>query len=141
MRSIIFTEEFCQPEHLFPLSLTRQIQDCRVGILTIREKWERSLGLPSFDKKEDNYKDHEKSVQLAQIKSRDNWYLIHSNLLPTQSLVTAILKMKEGECLVTPTNAPLAYYITSRQLDKKKAIKIIRTITYADKIYQVHNQG
>ncbi|NDE79191.1 MAG: DUF520 family protein, partial [Chitinophagaceae bacterium] len=49
MRSIIFTEEFCQPEHLFPLSLTRQIQDCRVGILTIREKWERSLGLPSFD--------------------------------------------------------------------------------------------
>jgi UDP-N-acetylglucosamine diphosphorylase/glucosamine-1-phosphate N-acetyltransferase len=139
MRSIIFTEEFCQPEHLFPLSLTRQIQDCRVGILTIREKWERSLGLPSFDKKEDNYKDHEKSVQLAQIKSRDNWYLIHSNLLPTQSLVTAILKMKEGECLVTPTNAPLAYYITSRQLDKKKAIKIIRTITYADKIYQVQN--
>ncbi len=139
MQSIIFTEEFCQPEHLFPLSLTRQIQDCRVGILTIREKWERSLGLPSFDKKEDNYKDHEKSVQLAQIKSRDNWYLIHSNLLPTQSLVTAILKMKEGECLVTPTNAPLAYYITSRQLDKKKAIKIIRTITYADTIYQVQN--
>ncbi|MEY3590256.1 MAG: hypothetical protein RLZZ466_776 [Bacteroidota bacterium] len=139
MRSIIFTEEFCQPEHLFPLSLTRQIQDCRVGILTIRGKWERSLRLPSFDKKEDNYKDHEKSVQLTQIKASDNWYLIHSNLLPTQSLVTAILKMEEGECLVTPTNAPLAYYITARQLDKKRAIKINRTITYADKIYQVQN--
>ena len=52
MRSIIFTEEFCQPEELFPLSLTRQVQDCRVGILTIREKWEKLTSLPVALQKE-----------------------------------------------------------------------------------------
>ena len=54
MNKIIFTEEFCQPEKLHPFTLTRQLQDIRVGILTIREKWEKMLGLPSFDKKEND---------------------------------------------------------------------------------------
>ena len=57
MNKLIFSEEFCQPENLHPFTLTRQIQDIRIGILTIREKWERMMGLPSFDKKEDDYKD------------------------------------------------------------------------------------
>jgi hypothetical protein len=51
MNKIIFTEEFCQPENLHPFTLTRQMQDIRVGILTIREKWEKVLGLSSYDKK------------------------------------------------------------------------------------------
>ena len=45
---IIFTEEFCQPSRLYPFTLTRQTQDLRLGILTIREKWERHLKLPSL---------------------------------------------------------------------------------------------
>jgi len=56
MDKIIFTEEYCQPENLHPFTLTRQIQDIRVGILTIREKWEMMLGISSFDKKEEDYK-------------------------------------------------------------------------------------
>src|SRR6187200_3375487 len=47
---IIFTEEFCQPENLYPFTLTRQIQDIRVGILTIREKWENILPSPKLIK-------------------------------------------------------------------------------------------
>jgi hypothetical protein len=35
MARSFFTEEFCQPENLHPLLMTRQIQDIRVGILTI----------------------------------------------------------------------------------------------------------
>ncbi|MES2880968.1 MAG: putative sugar nucleotidyl transferase, partial [Bacteroidota bacterium] len=61
MNKIVFTEEFCSPENLFPFTLTRQIQDIRVGIFTIREKWEEALGLPSFDKFEDDYKDLSRS--------------------------------------------------------------------------------
>ena len=63
---IIFTEEFCQPENLHPFTLTRRLQDIRVGILTIREKWERMLGLPSFDKQEDDYKDKPGSLTISQ---------------------------------------------------------------------------
>ncbi|MFN6286071.1 MAG: putative sugar nucleotidyl transferase, partial [Bacteroidota bacterium] len=49
-KHIIFTEEFCQPSQLYPFSLTRQIQDIRVGLFSIREKWERYLKQPSLDK-------------------------------------------------------------------------------------------
>lgn len=139
MRSIIFTEEFCQPEQLFPLSLTRQVQDCRIGILTIREKWERMTRLPSFDKMEDSFKDHERSVRLSQIKNTDTCYLIHSNLLPTLALVSAILKLKAGDCLVDTEHAPLAYCITAGQSDKKNAIKISKTVYYNKPVYQIQH--
>ncbi len=83
MNKIIFTEEFCQPENLHPFTLTRQIQDIRVGILTIREKWEKMLGLPSFDKKEDDYKDLDRSVNLDEAVGNATCFLIHGNVLPT----------------------------------------------------------
>src|SRR5258706_16219805 len=57
--------QVCRPENLHPFTLTRQIQDMRVGILTIREKWEKMLGLPSFDKKEDDYKDLDRSISIS----------------------------------------------------------------------------
>ena len=62
MQKIIFTEEYCKPENLHPFTYTRHIQDIRVGILTIREKWERYLKLPSADKWEDYYLDTGDSV-------------------------------------------------------------------------------
>ncbi|MBO9634871.1 MAG: hypothetical protein J7578_17300, partial [Chitinophagaceae bacterium] len=33
-------------DQLFPFSQVRSVADIRVGILTIREKWERLLGYP-----------------------------------------------------------------------------------------------
>src|SRR5204862_6927453 len=82
MNKIIFTEEFCQPENLYPFTLTRQIQDIRVGILTIREKWERMLNLPSFDKCEDDYKDIGNSVNLEEAAADSVCFMIHGNVLP-----------------------------------------------------------
>ena len=67
MNKIIFTEEFCQPEKLHPFTLTRQLQDIRVGILTIREKWEKMFGLTSYDKKEDDYKDLSRAVDVEKV--------------------------------------------------------------------------
>ena len=66
MKKIVFTEEFCQPQNLFPFTLTRQIQDIRIGISTIREKWEAWLGMPSFDKYEEDYKDLDRAVLINQ---------------------------------------------------------------------------
>ena len=90
MNKIIFTEEFCQPENLYPFTLTRQIQDIRVGIFTIREKWEHWLGLPSFDKWEDDYKDLDRSVRIDKNIGDDVFLMVHGNVLPTPKLVKAI---------------------------------------------------
>jgi hypothetical protein len=89
MNKIIFTEEFCQPENLHPFTLTRQIQDIRVGILTIREKWERMLGLPSYDRKEDDYKDLDRSVNINEAVGNDVCFMIHGNVLPDAALIKA----------------------------------------------------
>jgi hypothetical protein len=85
MKKIVFTEEFCSPENLFPFTLTRQIQDIRVGILTIREKWEHYLGIPSFDKNEGDYKDQDRAITIDESIGDDIFYLIHGNILPTPS--------------------------------------------------------
>src|SRR5215831_5906749 len=100
MDKIIFTEEFCQPENLHPFTLTRQIQDIRVGILTIREKWEMMLGLPSFDKKEDDYKDLDRSINISDAASDGGTcFMIHGNVLPTPQLVKATRELRNGEFL------------------------------------------
>jgi hypothetical protein len=121
-KHIIFTEEFCQPSQLYPFSLTRQIQDIRVGLFSIREKWERYLKQPSLDKARDDYKDHANSVQLSQIRKGDTWILLHANSLPTTALVSAVKKMQPGDCLLDNQGGPIAYCITDKQVDSKHQI-------------------
>jgi UDP-N-acetylglucosamine diphosphorylase/glucosamine-1-phosphate N-acetyltransferase len=134
MKKIIFTEEFCQPENLFPFTLTRQIQDIRVGILTIREKWERLMGMDSFDKKEDDYKDLSRSIHLDEIGSKDTCYLLHGNMLPSDSLVTAIKELKSGECIVTPQGDSIAFCFSKREVKGRHKIQVSKTITYSNAV-------
>src|SRR5688500_15936753 len=102
MKKIVFTEEFCSPENLFPFTLTRQIQDIRVGILTIREKWEKLLQMPSFDRQEGDYKDLERSMVIESEIGNDTVYLLHGNMLPTAKLAAQIGKLQPGQCLSVP---------------------------------------
>lgn len=129
MNKIIFTEEFCQPENLHPFTLTRQIQDIRVGILTIREKWERMLGLTSFDRKEDDYKDLDRSVHLHEV-AEDNDYclMIHGNVLPTAELIKAIKKLKDGEFISANGSSGIVFRFTKKEIWEKHKIKITRAV-------------
>ena len=113
---IIFTEEFCQPENLYPFTLTRQMQDIRVGILTIREKWENFLELPSFDRKEDDYKDLQRSQSLEEAVADGPCYMIHGNVLPTARLVKAVRKLRDGEFISVNGNAGIVFRISSNEI-------------------------
>jgi len=77
MKKIVFTEEFCQPENLYPFTLTRQVQDIRIGIFTIREKWELALGITSVDKHEGDYKDLDRAYKIEEQIGDDLIYLVH----------------------------------------------------------------
>jgi UDP-N-acetylglucosamine diphosphorylase/glucosamine-1-phosphate N-acetyltransferase len=138
MNKIFFTEEFCQPENLHPFTFTRQIQDIRVGILTIREKWERMLGLPSFDKKEDDYKDLDRSVNIDETIGDAIGFIIHGNILPTPKLVKAILNLKDGEFIATPGGYSVAYRITKNDILDKFKIKVGKSVTYKDAVKSIH---
>jgi UDP-N-acetylglucosamine diphosphorylase/glucosamine-1-phosphate N-acetyltransferase len=148
MNKIIFTEEFCQPENLHPFTLTRQIQDIRVGILTIREKWERMLGLPSFDKKEDDYKDLDRSVNIDEAVGDDVCFMIHGNVLPDAKLVKATRRLKDGEFISADGGSGIIFRFTKKQIEEKYKIKVskavavktdIQTIRYPWDIFQMND--
>jgi UDP-N-acetylglucosamine diphosphorylase/glucosamine-1-phosphate N-acetyltransferase len=129
MDKIIFTEEFCQPENLHPFTLTRQIQDIRVGILTIREKWERMLGLPSFDKKEDDYKDLDRSTHINDAaQDGDICFMIHGNVLPTIKLVKAAKKLRNGEFLSVKGSEGIVFRFTKNEIEEKHKIKVKKAV-------------
>ena len=130
MDKIIFTEEFCRPENLYPFTLTRQIQDIRIGMLTIREKWERMLGLTSYDKKEDDYKDLDRSVSVADaVKDGGICFMIHGNILPTPKLIKATWELKNGEFLSVKGSEGIVFRFTKKEIQEKHKIKVKKAVT------------
>jgi UDP-N-acetylglucosamine diphosphorylase/glucosamine-1-phosphate N-acetyltransferase len=135
MNKIIFTEEFCQPENLHPFTLTRQVQDIRIGILTIREKWERMLGLVSFDRKEEDYKDLDRSVHVHEVaEDHDYCLMIHGNVLPTPSLIKATRKLKDGEFISANGSSGIVFRFTRKQVREMHKIKVTRAVSLEDEI-------
>jgi UDP-N-acetylglucosamine diphosphorylase / glucose-1-phosphate thymidylyltransferase / UDP-N-acetylgalactosamine diphosphorylase / glucosamine-1-phosphate N-acetyltransferase / galactosamine-1-phosphate N-acetyltransferase len=134
MHKIIFTEEFCQPENLHPFTLTRQIQDIRIGILTIREKWERWLGLPSFDKWEDDYKDLDRSIRIDKNIGDDVFLMIHGNVLPTAGMIKAISRLKNGEFISVNGNTGIIFRFTRKEVIEPHKIKVSKSLSIRDKI-------
>jgi UDP-N-acetylglucosamine diphosphorylase / glucose-1-phosphate thymidylyltransferase / UDP-N-acetylgalactosamine diphosphorylase / glucosamine-1-phosphate N-acetyltransferase / galactosamine-1-phosphate N-acetyltransferase len=137
MKKIIFTEEFCQPENLFPFTLTRQIQDIRVGILTIREKWERWLGIESYDKKEGDYKDLDRAIDIGEIGEDDIVYLIHGNILPSSRLVRHIKKLKSGEFISVPGKESIIYCISRKDVLEPNKIKVKKAIEFEGELKEI----
>jgi UDP-N-acetylglucosamine diphosphorylase / glucose-1-phosphate thymidylyltransferase / UDP-N-acetylgalactosamine diphosphorylase / glucosamine-1-phosphate N-acetyltransferase / galactosamine-1-phosphate N-acetyltransferase len=137
MDKIIFTEEFCQPENLYPFTLTRQLQDIRAGILTIREKWEKILDLPSFDKKEDDYKDLGRSVNLDEAVAEGVCFMIHGNVLPTPKLVKAIKKLKNGEFIATASGDSIVFRFTRDEVLDRYKVKVGNQVTHREEIITI----
>jgi UDP-N-acetylglucosamine diphosphorylase/glucosamine-1-phosphate N-acetyltransferase len=135
---IIFTEEFCQPENLYPFTLTRQIQDIRVGILTIREKWEKILGVTSYDRLEDDYKDLDRSIHLEKISEGDTCFMIHGNILPTPKLIKALKKLKDGEFISANGNTGVIFRFSKKEMQEPNKIKVSKAITIRDEIKSIH---
>lgn len=131
---IIFTEEFCQPENLYPFTLTRQIQDIRVGILTIREKWEKTLGMRSYDRWEDDYKDLDRSIRLDKLEEDDTCFMIHGNILPTPKLIKALNKLKNGEFISVNGNTGVIFRFSKKEIQEPNKIKVSKAITLRDEI-------
>lgn len=84
-----------------PLSLTRSIADFRVGILTIKEKWQKYLDAEIFVETEDYL---QKKYPLG--KDSQN-IVIASNLLPDENLAKAIKNL--GMSAIKKDDVVLAY--------------------------------
>lgn len=137
MAKIIFTEEFCKPENLHPFTLTRQIQDLRIGILTIREKWEKALKIPSFDKFEDDYKDLDRCIRMDETLPNDTYFLIHGNLLPTPKLVSAVKALKPGQFIETKEGQAVIFCFTKKEMKDFHKIEVKKAVTFKEKDFSI----
>ncbi|MGK0428556.1 MAG: hypothetical protein ACJARX_000205, partial [Psychroserpens sp.] len=77
--------------NLLPFTFTRPVADLRVGILTIREKWENHLGSTITTITEDYLSEKYPMVEL------DENIMINASFLPNDHLVDIVKGLKENQ--------------------------------------------
>ena len=93
---------------LLPFTYTRPVADIRVGILTIREKWEKMLGFTSSTVTEDYLIDKFPMIEMEQN------IFINASVLPTKHLVSLIKNLSENKALFID-DEPLAFFAKEDQ--------------------------
>ncbi|GHA41661.1 glucose-1-phosphate thymidylyltransferase [Salinimicrobium marinum] len=78
---------------LLPFTFTRPVADLRIGILTIREKWEKWLQTTTSTVTEDYLAD-----KWPMVETEKN-IMINASFLPTEELVAQILDLQENQAI------------------------------------------
>ncbi|MBL4888014.1 MAG: GlmU family protein, partial [Flavobacteriaceae bacterium] len=88
---------------LLPFTYTRPVADIRIGILTLREKWEKHLasttGTITEDYLQEKFPKREQTLNI----------FINASFIPTEDLVNKVKGLKKNEALFY-NDEPLAYY-------------------------------
>lgn len=93
---------------LLPFTYTRPVADIRIGILTLREKWEAYLGFATTTVTEDYLCDKWPLVEM------ETNVLINASFLPSEALVEHIKGLSENEA-VFYNDEPLAFFSSEGQ--------------------------
>ena len=93
---------------LLPLTFTRPVADIRVGILTIREKWEKYLGTTTTSLTEDYL-----SEKFPMVEMEHN-VMINASYLPTAELVELIQDLGPNQAVFHGENV-VAFYTQESQ--------------------------
>ncbi len=113
--------------HLLPLTYTRPMANCRIGILTIREKWEHILQLKSSYITQDYLK------ASFPLEVNEENIFIKGNLLPDPPLVDAVMNLNIGQGLYQ--NNILLAAKTDRQTTKSfSRVNDSSRVDYSDPI-------
>ena len=119
----------------YPLSLTRPISCFRVGILTIKEKWEVFFDSVSI------YSEDYLSKKFQSNIMEDNIW-INARVLPSQSLITEIKNLRTGECL-NHGDSKIAFRSSSysaKNLNKVKSNAILSIINSISDIFSFNGE-
>jgi len=91
MNYILFDGQF--RDNLLPLTYTKPVADLRIGILTIREKWEKYLDSTTTSVTEDYL-----SEKFPMVELEEN-VMINASVLPTAEIVSMILSLKPQQAI------------------------------------------
>ena len=130
-------------ENLLPLTYTKPTAELRVGILKIREKWEKALGTKASHQTKDYLSD-----KFPVVSESEN-LLINGALLPDKDLLYAIagLKrdqaLKSGDTLLIAKTGSIGGEITPEKLLEKadEYPQHIEMIDHPWKIFSLNGTG
>lgn len=105
---------------LLPFTFTRPVADIRIGILTIREKWEKYLKYTTSTITEDYLSNKWPMVELEEN------VMINASYMPTTELVKQVTALKSGEAIFHEEDvvAFFAYEDQDVDFDTCKAIEL-----------------
>ena len=93
---------------LLPFTYTRPVADIRIGILTIREKWEKYLGLTTTTITAAHLEEKYPMVEMEEN------ILINASFCPTAALVAKVKKLAKNEAIFQGEDV-IAFYTTDEQ--------------------------
>ena len=108
MNYILFDGPF--RNNLLPFTFTRPVADLRIGILTIREKWETFLDSTTTTVTEDYLSDKYPMVEM------DENVMINASYLPNLELVEMVKDLKENQAIFKDENI-IAFFTKETQDD------------------------
>lgn len=114
---------------LLPLTYTKPVADLRIGILTIREKWEKYLGSTTTTITEDYL-----SKKFPLVEMEEN-ILINAAILPNPKLIEAILDLNENEVLIKNEDI-IAFF--SRE-DEEIDLDTCKKIEFKEELIQIRH--
>lgn len=95
-------------DNLLPFTYTRPVAEIRIGILTIREKWESYLGCTITSVTEDYL-----SEKFPMVEFEDN-VMINASYLPNYEIVELIKGLSENQAIFKDEDV-IAFYTTNTQ--------------------------
>ena len=125
MNYILFDGEY--RDNLLPLTYTKPVADLRVGILTIREKWEKYLGFTTTTITEDYLSD-----KFPMVEMEDN-IMINASFLPSKELVELVSNLKVSEAIYKSGELIAFFSKEQEEID----FDTFRKYEYEDELIQI----
>ncbi len=128
MNYILFDGPF--RSNLLPFTFTRPVADIRVGILTIREKWESYLGFTTTTITEDYLADKYPMVEM------DENVMINASYLPNSELIEMVKNLEENQAIFKNEDV-IAFFTKNAQDDIDFAT--FEAIEYNEEIIKIEH--
>ena len=115
---------------LLPFTYTRPVADIRIGILTIREKWEKYLSLTTTTITEEYLEEKYPMVEMAEN------IMINASFCPTKSLVERVKELSNKQAIFKGDDV-IAFFTTDTQ--EEVNFDEYKQIEFEEELIQVKN--
>ena len=123
---------------LLPFTYTRPVADIRIGILTIREKWEKYLSSTTTTITEDYL-----SGKFPMVEMEEN-VLINASFLPSQELVDIVQRLKHNQAVFSGDEI-IAFFTENTQenvdFSKYEAIEFKNKVTRVEHTWDIFSKN